>query len=108
MAGDQVEQGQYFSYPGRRFQRIADEWLHVVDGWPVVPDAIAWLARAQADEPTHCSSANWRSRAGSTFKAAASAGTRSSGSRAAPLLISDIMLGLTKPTSAATSAWVLV
>jgi 3-hydroxy-9,10-secoandrosta-1,3,5(10)-triene-9,17-dione monooxygenase reductase component len=43
LAGDQVEVGQYFSYPGRRFQRIADEWLHLVDGWPVVPDAVAWL-----------------------------------------------------------------
>jgi flavin reductase (DIM6/NTAB) family NADH-FMN oxidoreductase RutF len=43
LAGDQVEQGQYFSYPGRRFQRIADEWLALVDGWPVVPDALSWL-----------------------------------------------------------------
>ena len=25
LAGDQVEQGQYFSYPGRRLQRIAHE-----------------------------------------------------------------------------------
>jgi flavin reductase (DIM6/NTAB) family NADH-FMN oxidoreductase RutF len=44
LAGDQVEQGQYFSYPGRRFQRIADEWLVLQDErWPVVPDALSWL-----------------------------------------------------------------
>ena len=43
LAGDQVEQGQWFSYPGRRFQRVATEWLHEVDGWPVVPEAVAWL-----------------------------------------------------------------
>lgn len=43
LAGDQVEAGQYFSYPGRRFRRIAHEMLTEVDGWPVVPDAVAWL-----------------------------------------------------------------
>jgi len=43
LAGDQVEVGQYFSYPGRRFQRIAHEMLEVVDGWPVVPGAVSWL-----------------------------------------------------------------
>lgn len=43
LAGDQVEVGQYFSYPGRRFQRIATEWLVDVDGHAVVPDCIAWL-----------------------------------------------------------------
>lgn len=43
LAGDQVDIGQYFSYPGRRFHRIATEWLQVVDGLPVVPDCIAWL-----------------------------------------------------------------
>ena len=43
LAADQVEPGQYFSYPGRKFRHIADEWLVVEDGWPVVPDSIAWL-----------------------------------------------------------------
>ena len=43
LAGDQVEVGQYFSYPGRRFNHVATEYLDVVDGLPVVRDCIAWL-----------------------------------------------------------------
>jgi flavin reductase (DIM6/NTAB) family NADH-FMN oxidoreductase RutF len=43
LAGDQIAEGQYFSYPGRRFQRVAAEYLTTVEGWPVVPGAIAWL-----------------------------------------------------------------
>ncbi len=43
LAGDQVEAGQYFSYPGRRFQHVAGEYLDDVDGLPVVRDCIAWL-----------------------------------------------------------------
>ncbi len=44
LAGDQVEQGQYFSYPGRRFRHLADEMLTTSrTGLPVVVDAIAWL-----------------------------------------------------------------
>jgi flavin reductase (DIM6/NTAB) family NADH-FMN oxidoreductase RutF len=44
LAADQVAEGQYFSYPGRRFRYIADEYLEEVDGgWSVVPGAIAWL-----------------------------------------------------------------
>ena len=43
LAGDQIDIGQYFSYPGRRFRRIATEYLELVDGLPVVPDCIAWL-----------------------------------------------------------------
>jgi flavin reductase (DIM6/NTAB) family NADH-FMN oxidoreductase RutF len=43
LAGDQVDAGQYFSYPGRRFRYIADEYLEVVDGLPVVRDCVAWL-----------------------------------------------------------------
>lgn len=48
LAGDQVAEGQYFSYPGRKFRYVAEEfivdWAHdgVVD--PVVDRAIAWLA----------------------------------------------------------------
>lgn len=47
LAGDQIAEGQYFSYPGRRLRRVATEYL---TGWPndpggppVVPDAVAWL-----------------------------------------------------------------
>ena len=43
LAGDQIDAGQYFSYPGRKFRYIAKEWLEDVDGWPVVPDAVSWL-----------------------------------------------------------------
>jgi flavin reductase (DIM6/NTAB) family NADH-FMN oxidoreductase RutF len=43
LAADQVEIGQYFSYPGRKFRYMAPEYLVVSDGWAVVPDAIAWL-----------------------------------------------------------------
>lgn len=43
LAGDQVEAGQYFSYPGRRFRYVADELLTVVDGTPIVADCIAWM-----------------------------------------------------------------
>lgn len=43
LAADQVAEGQYFSYPGRKFRYLASEYLTEVDGWPVVPDAIAWL-----------------------------------------------------------------
>jgi flavin reductase (DIM6/NTAB) family NADH-FMN oxidoreductase RutF len=50
LAADQLPQGQYFSYPGRRFHHIADEYLEVVDGWPVVPNSIAWLGCEVIDE----------------------------------------------------------
>jgi flavin reductase (DIM6/NTAB) family NADH-FMN oxidoreductase RutF len=43
LAGDQVDIGQYFSYPGRRFRHIAAEYLELVDGLPVVPGCLAWL-----------------------------------------------------------------
>jgi flavin reductase (DIM6/NTAB) family NADH-FMN oxidoreductase RutF len=46
LAGDQVAEGQYFSYPGRRFRQLADEY---VETWadvdlPVVRGCISWLA----------------------------------------------------------------
>lgn len=48
LAGDQVAQGQYFSYPGRKFRYIADEfiveWAHDDRVDPVIDRAIAWLA----------------------------------------------------------------
>jgi flavin reductase (DIM6/NTAB) family NADH-FMN oxidoreductase RutF len=45
LAGDQVAAGQYFSYPGRKFRHLADEFLTVFPGTslPVVRDSIAWL-----------------------------------------------------------------
>jgi flavin reductase (DIM6/NTAB) family NADH-FMN oxidoreductase RutF len=43
LAADQIAEGQWFSYPGRRFQRALTEYLEVVDGRAVVPNSIAWL-----------------------------------------------------------------
>lgn len=49
LAGDQVDAGQYFSYPGRRFRYLADEYLQPIGGvgpgasLPVVVDCVAWL-----------------------------------------------------------------
>lgn len=44
LAGDQVDIGQYFSYPGRKFKHIASEWLvENDDGKPIVPDCISWV-----------------------------------------------------------------
>ena len=43
LAADQIDAGQYFSYPGRRFRYIADELLEEIDGLPVVRDCVAWL-----------------------------------------------------------------
>lgn len=44
LAGDQITEGQYFSYPGRRFRQMAPELLGEVDGHPVVPGSIAWFS----------------------------------------------------------------
>jgi flavin reductase (DIM6/NTAB) family NADH-FMN oxidoreductase RutF len=44
LAGDQVAEGQYFSYPGRKFHHLAEEYLELNEsGLPVVPGAIAWM-----------------------------------------------------------------
>jgi flavin reductase (DIM6/NTAB) family NADH-FMN oxidoreductase RutF len=49
LGADQVAQGQYFSYPGRKFRHIADEYLVEADGdhpdgpIDVIADCIAWL-----------------------------------------------------------------
>ena len=43
LAGDQVAAGQYFSYPGRRFRRLATELVEEWEGLPVVPGSIAYL-----------------------------------------------------------------
>jgi len=44
LAADQVGEGQYFSYPGRRFRYLADEYVEEWEGLPVVRNAISWLA----------------------------------------------------------------
>ena len=45
LAGDQVDVGQYFSYPGRKFRYVADEYLETIagTGLPVVRNCIAWM-----------------------------------------------------------------
>lgn len=43
LAGDQIAEGQYFSYPGRRFRHLAAEFVEDFDGLPVVPNAIGYL-----------------------------------------------------------------
>ena len=44
LAGDQVDVGQYFSYPGRRFRYVCDDYLEFLPGGlPVAKNAIAWL-----------------------------------------------------------------
>ncbi|TFH15855.1 MAG: flavin reductase [Acidimicrobiales bacterium] len=45
LAADQIVEGQYFSYPGRKFHYVAEEYLvdWTANGLPVVPNSIAWL-----------------------------------------------------------------
>jgi flavin reductase (DIM6/NTAB) family NADH-FMN oxidoreductase RutF len=47
LAGDQIVEGQYFSYPGHKLRRVATEYLTAWPGDPagppVVPNAVAWL-----------------------------------------------------------------
>jgi flavin reductase (DIM6/NTAB) family NADH-FMN oxidoreductase RutF len=43
LAADQVAEGQYFSYPGRKFRYIANEYVEDWDGLPIVPNAIGYL-----------------------------------------------------------------
>jgi flavin reductase (DIM6/NTAB) family NADH-FMN oxidoreductase RutF len=56
LAGDQIAEGQYFSYPGRKFHHVAEEYLTTwpddADGPPVVPNAIAWLRARIFDQVT--------------------------------------------------------
>jgi len=56
LAGDQITEGQYFSYPGRKFQRIATEmlvdWPDDSDAPPIVPNSIAHLrCRILSEQP---------------------------------------------------------
>lgn len=43
LAADQIEQGQYFSYPGHKFKYFGTEYITEWDGLPVVANGIAWL-----------------------------------------------------------------
>ncbi len=44
LAADQISEGQYFSYPGRKFKYAAPEFIdHDDEGRSFVPNAIAWL-----------------------------------------------------------------
>lgn len=47
LAADQIVEGQYFSYPGRKFKYVASEyltpWPDDPDGPPIVPNSIAWM-----------------------------------------------------------------
>ena len=49
LGADQIAEGQYFSYPGRRFRNVAEEFVEDWDGLPVVANAIAWL-RCEVEE----------------------------------------------------------
>jgi flavin reductase (DIM6/NTAB) family NADH-FMN oxidoreductase RutF len=52
LAGDQIAEGQYFSYPGRRFRYIAPEYLDENDGRPIVPNCISWFSTEVFDRVT--------------------------------------------------------
>ena len=43
LAGDQVTEGQYFSYPGHKFEHRFEEMVEIVEGKPYVPNALAYL-----------------------------------------------------------------
>jgi len=43
LAADQVDVGQYFSYPGRKYKYIVPEYLTELDGLPVVDNCISWV-----------------------------------------------------------------
>jgi flavin reductase (DIM6/NTAB) family NADH-FMN oxidoreductase RutF len=43
LAGDQIAEGQYFSYPGHKFKYALTEFVEIREGLPYVPNSIAWL-----------------------------------------------------------------
>ncbi len=43
LAGDQIAEGQYFSYPGRKFAYVCPEFVEDWDGLPIVANSIAHL-----------------------------------------------------------------
>jgi styrene monooxygenase reductase component len=49
LAGDQIEEGQYFSYPGRRFKHLGD-YFEYHDGAPVIKECVAWFRCDLEDE----------------------------------------------------------
>jgi flavin reductase (DIM6/NTAB) family NADH-FMN oxidoreductase RutF len=52
LAGDQITEGQYFSYPGHKFGYIGDDYVEMVDGLPFVPNSIAYLTCRVFDRMT--------------------------------------------------------
>ncbi|MFM8862850.1 MAG: flavin reductase family protein [Acidimicrobiia bacterium] len=52
LAADQITEGQYFSYPGRKFHHIATEYIDDNDGNPIVPGCIAWFTCETFDRTT--------------------------------------------------------
>lgn len=52
LAADQISEGQYFSYPGRRFRYVAPEYLDANDGRPIVPGCISWFSTEVFDRKT--------------------------------------------------------
>jgi|TARA_B110000438_G_scaffold21774_1_gene19749 flavin reductase (DIM6/NTAB) family NADH-FMN oxidoreductase RutF len=43
LAGDQIAEGQYFSYPGHKFKYALTEFVEIREDLPYVPNSIAWL-----------------------------------------------------------------
>jgi flavin reductase (DIM6/NTAB) family NADH-FMN oxidoreductase RutF len=43
LAGDQIAEGQYFSYPGRKFAYVCSEFVEDWEGLPIVTNSIAHL-----------------------------------------------------------------
>ena len=52
LAADQIAEGQYFSYPGRKFDCVAPEFIDANDGDPIVPGCIAWFSAEVFDRLT--------------------------------------------------------
>jgi flavin reductase (DIM6/NTAB) family NADH-FMN oxidoreductase RutF len=56
LAADQITEGQYFSYPGRKFRHVAaeylTEWPDDAAGPPIVPNSIAWLRCRNFEQKT--------------------------------------------------------
>jgi flavin reductase (DIM6/NTAB) family NADH-FMN oxidoreductase RutF len=52
LAGDQIAEGQYFSYPGRKFAYVCPEFVTDWDGLPIVTNSIAHLRCEVFDRKT--------------------------------------------------------
>ena len=56
LAADQIAEAQYFSYPGHKLRRVAEEfltdWPDDAAGPPIVPNAVAWLRCAVFERTT--------------------------------------------------------